>query len=172
MGLAPLDLIYNYYAVLLGLVQSWGLSPDLGRWIETQCRWHNTLVDRIVVNPPPDDPRVVGDELAVVGEPYALWAVEVKDGGGFIRHPAVRVTDDVQPYFLRKVRILNAAHTALVCRAMPRGFTTVRKAVEDQEIGPWLERLLFEEIVPVLEGRCEGPNPITKPARQVWLAAT
>src|SRR5262249_54312636 len=81
----------------------------------------------------------------------------VKDGGGFIRHPAVRVTDDVQPFFLRKVRILNAAHTALVCKAMPRGFTTVRPAVEDREIGPWLERLLFEEVVPVLEGRCEDP---------------
>jgi tagaturonate reductase len=159
-GQPPLTLVPR--GLILGLVQSWGLSPELGRWVETQCRWHNTLVDRIVVNPPPDDPRVAGDELAVVGEPYALWAVEVKDGGGFIRHPAVRVADDVQPYFLRKVRILNAAHTALVCKAMPRGFTTVRRAVEDSEIGPWLERLLFEEIVPVLEGRCEGPREFAR----------
>lgn len=148
--------------LLLGLVQSWGLSADLGRWIETECRWHNTLVDRIIVDPPADDPRVAGDALAVVGEPYALWAVEIKDGGGFLRHPAVRVTEDVEPYFLRKVRILNAAHTALVCKAMPRGFTTVRQAVTDPELGAWLERLLFEEIVPTLEGRCEGPKEFAR----------
>jgi tagaturonate reductase len=61
------------------------------------------------------------------------------------------------PYFLRKVRILNGAHTALLVRAAPRGFTTVRAAVLDPELGPWLDRLLFEEVVPVLEGRVEGP---------------
>jgi tagaturonate reductase len=61
----------------------------------------------------------------------------------------------VTPYFLRKVRILNAAHTALIIRAIPRGFTTVRAAVEDPELGAWLERLLFEEVVPVLAGRVD-----------------
>jgi len=73
-------------------------------------------------------------------------------------------TPDVQPYFLRKVRILNGAHTALLIKAWPRGFKTVRDAVNDAELGPWLERLLFEEIVPVLEGRVEGPEQF---ARQV-----
>jgi tagaturonate reductase len=63
----------------------------------------------------------------------------------------------VLPYFLRKVRILNGAHTALLVKAAPRGFTTVREAVLDPELGAWLERLLFEEVVPVLEGRVEGP---------------
>jgi tagaturonate reductase len=56
------------------------------------------------------------------------------------------------------VRILNGAHTALVCHALPLGLKTVRECVEHPEIGPWLERLLFEEIVPVLEGRVEDPS--------------
>jgi tagaturonate reductase len=66
-------------------------------------------------------------------------------------------TADVLPYFLRKVRILNGAHTALLIEAAPRGFATVREAVLDPDLGAWLERLLFEEVVPVLEGRVEGP---------------
>src|SRR5262249_29995847 len=66
------------------------------------------------------------------------------------------------PYFLRKVRILNAAHTALVTNAVPRGFTTVREAVNDPDIAAWLDRLLFEEIVPVLKGRVEGPEDFAR----------
>jgi tagaturonate reductase len=61
------------------------------------------------------------------------------------------------PYFLRKVRILNAAHTALLIMAWPRGFRFVREAVEDPELNAWLRRLLFEEIVPTLEGRVDKP---------------
>ncbi len=62
------------------------------------------------------------------------------------------------PYFLRKVRILNGGHTALLIKAWPRGFRTVREAVEDPELGTWLRRLLFEEVVPVLKGRVDGPE--------------
>ena len=47
---------------------------------------------------------------------------------------------------------------------MAAGFRTVREAVNDPELGPWLERLLFDEVVPVLEGRVEGPAAF---ARQV-----
>jgi tagaturonate reductase len=101
--------------------------------------------------------------MPAVCEPYALWDIKTKTTP-FIHHPAIVWTPDVQPYFLRKVRILNGAHTALLIKAWPRGFTTVRDAVLDAELGPWLERLLFEEIVPVLEGRVEGPAEF---ARQV-----
>ncbi len=125
-------------------------------WLEHECVWLNTLVDRIVVDPPADHPLRTEDALLTVCEPYALWAIQERISP-FIRNPAVVWTPDVQPYFLRKVRILNGAHTALLIRAWPRGFQTVRDAVNDAELGPWLERLLFEEIVPVLEGRVEGP---------------
>src|SRR5262249_30739977 len=96
---------------------------------------------------------------AVEAEPYALWAIEAKGGGGHLfRHPAVRVTEDVKPFFLRKVRILNAAHTAMCALAVPRGVALVREAMADPDIDAWLRRLLFEEIVPVLAGRVEGPE--------------
>ena len=62
------------------------------------------------------------------------------------------------PYFLRKVRILNAAHTALLIRAVPRGFTLVRDAVADPDLLGWLTELLTTEIVPTLAGRVDGPE--------------
>src|SRR5579875_1314086 len=143
--------------LLLHLAGDWGLADDFVAWLERECVWLNTLVDRIVVDPSADHPLRAEDALLAVCEPYALWAIQRK-ATPFIQHPAVVWTPDVQPYFLRKVRILNGAHTALLIQAWPRGFKTVRDAVNDAELGPWLDRLLFEEIVPVLEGRVDGPT--------------
>jgi tagaturonate reductase len=157
--------------LLLQLARDWGLAAAFTAWLERECVWLNTLVDRIVVDPPADHPLRAEDALLAVCEPYALWAIQKRshaergnEGSLFLRHAAVVWTPDVQPYFLRKVRILNGAHTALLIKAWPRGFKTVRDAVLDAELGPWLERLLFEEIVPVLEGRVDGPAEF---ARQV-----
>jgi tagaturonate reductase len=144
--------------IVLRLAESWRLSPDLARWVETECAWRNTLVDRIVTGKPPEHPLLDRDGLLTLAEPFALWAVEAKDEAGrFLTHPAVRWTEDVQPFFLRKVRILNGAHTAMVGPARARGVATVREAMEDPVMRAWLERLLFEEIVPTLEGRVEDP---------------
>jgi len=145
--------------LLLQLASAWALPAALGSWIERTCTWHNVLVDRIVALPRAPDPRVAGDGLAVEAEPYALWAIEAKGHPGHLfRHPAIRVTEDVKPFFLRKVRILNAAHTAMCAQAVPRGLGLVREAMADAEIDGWLRRLLFEEIVPVVAGRVERPQ--------------
>jgi tagaturonate reductase len=149
--------------LLLQLIQSWRLAPDLSHWIETECQWHNTLVDRIVCGKPFAHPLLEHDQLLAVTEPFAFWAIEQKTASDLLfRHPAIRRTADVRPFFLRKVRILNAAHTAMVCKALPRGIATVREAVLDADISAWLERLLFEEIVPTLEGRVEEPEAFAR----------
>jgi tagaturonate reductase len=144
--------------LVLQLARDWGLPAALQEWVRERCVWLNTLVDRIVTGTPKEHPLLADDALLTVCEPYALWAVQNKPGADvFLRHPSVIWTEDVQPYFLRKVRILNGGHTALLIKARPRGFTTVREAVLDRELGAWLERLLFDEVVPVLEGRVESP---------------
>jgi tagaturonate reductase len=142
--------------IVLKLARTWGLSEPLQKWLRESCTWHNTLVDRIVTDPSEDRSLHPADGLMAVGEPYGLWAIQQKAGAApFLLHPHVVWTPDVQPYFLRKVRILNGAHTALLIKAWPRGFKTVREAVLDPELGPWLERLLFEEIVPTVAERVD-----------------
>lgn len=149
--------------IVLQLAESWGLPEDLRRWLRDECRWRNALVDRIVTAQRVDDPRVAEDRLYVTAEPYALWAVEVKEGpADLFRHPALLTTPNVDPYFLRKVRILNAAHTAMLAKTRPRGIRTVLEAIDDPEVSAWLGRLLFEEIVPALEGRVEGPEAFAR----------
>jgi len=163
LTILPCELFEHNADRLLGIVvdlaQSWQFPAVLTDWIRTACRWRNTLVDRIVAVAPPDHPLLKEDALLTVAEPFALWAVEAKHGpGGLFRHSAIQETPDVQAFFLRKVRILNAAHTALLSRAMPRGLRTVREAVLDPEISDWLNRLFFDEIIPTVRGRVEAPE--------------
>ena len=144
--------------LVLEQARRWARPARLCDWVASACVWRNTLVDRIVSAPKPGDPAAQDDPLYAVAEPYAFWGLEGSlDWPGMAAHPALRMVGDLTPYSLRKVRILNGAHTALVAKALPLGFVTVREALADGEIRRWLESLLFEEIVPVLEGRTEDP---------------
>jgi len=162
VAVLPCELLENNAERLIGLVldqaRSWDLSEDFMSWLREECSWHNTLVDRIVSAPKDDDPLAAADPLFAVAEPFAQWLIEGSPPvPGLVEHPAVQLVEQIAPYHLRKVRILNGAHTALVAKAIPLGITTVREAVSDAEIGRWLNTLLFEEIVPVLEGRTDDP---------------
>jgi tagaturonate reductase len=148
---------------VLHLATQWQLSPAFTDWLRSRCFWLNTLVDRIVVNRPKEHPLLATDGLLVVAEPYALWAVERRDGAAPLpKLPAVVRADDVQPYFLRKVRILNAAHTAMAPRGLKRGYTTVLQAISDPDMASLVERMLFEEVIPVLQGRVEEPEEFAR----------
>lgn len=133
----------------------WAVSSSARDWISGACHWMDNLVDRIVPGAPTTHPLKAADPLLLSAEPFALWAVQSK--GPFITHPSVILADDIQPYYLRKVRILNGAHTALVAHAVPLGLKTVRECLEHAEVGPWLQRVLTDEIVPVLAGRVADP---------------
>ena len=163
VSILPCELLDSNGERLLDLVletaRRWDLSGDVTGWIRSECSWHNTLVDRIVSAPSRDDALAATDPLFAVAEPFALWLVEGNPrAAALMDHPAIQQVDRLEPYHLRKVRILNGAHTALVAKAMPAGFEIVREAVLDPEIGSWLKRLLFDEIVPVLEGRTDDPG--------------
>lgn len=160
--IAPCELIEGNGDRLKELVLSqaarWGFVGEVRDWVERECRWVNTLVDRIVPGPPRQHPLLGIDPLLIMVEPFALWAVDTVDPAfPFAGHPSVVLAPDITSYSLRKIRILNGAHTALVCRALGTGLETVRQCLDDPEVGAWLEGLLFEEIVPVLEGRCDDP---------------
>ncbi|MDU6454659.1 MAG: tagaturonate reductase, partial [Enterobacter hormaechei] len=56
-----------------------------------------------------------------------------------------------KPYKERKVAILNGAHTALVPVAFQAGLDTVGEAMNDAEICAFVEKAIYEEIIPVLD---------------------
>ncbi|MCB1229118.1 MAG: altronate dehydrogenase [Verrucomicrobiae bacterium] len=161
----PCELVENNATVLRELVLEqaarWSVAEDALAWIREECRWVNTLVDRIVPGTPVGHPLLAEDPLLLSAEPFAFWAIELSDVSArefpLKSHPAVAIAADIGPFALRKVRVLNGAHSAMVCRAQGTEVETVREFVEHPQLGPWLEELLFGEIVPVLEGRCDDP---------------
>jgi tagaturonate reductase len=148
-------------SLILEQAALWGWAdtaePELVAWLGQECVWANNLVDRIVSGKPAEHPLLAEDTLLAVAEPYQFWAVESKPGTEWLRHPAIHLVPDVRPFALRKVRILNGAHSALVSHVRRTGrdgeLRFVREAVADPEIGPWLRGLLFEEIVPTVADR-------------------
>jgi tagaturonate reductase len=164
VAVVPCELIEDNGRKLRDLVLQqavlWKVEAGVLAWLENDCTWIDNLVDRIVPGVPETHPLKATDPLLLAAEPFAFWGVRAR--GGFLDHPAVTLTDDLAPYYLRKVRILNGAHSALVAHALPLGIATVRECVEHAEVGPWLQRVLFEEIVPVLEGRVEGADAFAR----------
>ncbi len=127
---------------VLQTAANWKLPEPFRRWVEHDNTFTNTLVDRIVTGGP--DPKVVE------AEPFHMWAIEASPNVA-AEFPVDAIwTTDITPYRERKVRILNGAHTTLVYPALLAGKQTVLECMNDSAIRGWLERAIWEEIIPTL----------------------
>lgn len=143
----------------LCLAQSrlWALPAEFSAWL-ADLPWLNNLVDCIVTPGPADHPLAESDPALISAEPYRLWAIERPAAGvpALFTHPAIRLVDDLAPFYLRKVRILNGTHSAMAAKFQPAGFETVGQVLDDSDARRWVRDLMFEEIVPTLAYRLEG----------------
>ncbi len=160
LTILPCELITGNAVILskivLTLGRDWGLAEDLLAWIERDCIWANTLVDRIVSESL--------QPLGAVAEPYALWAIQ--EVPGLVPpclHPDVRVVKDLYPYELMKLGLLNLSHTFLVDLWLrdgrPEGLTLVSEIIKHPDYAPTLQALLKNEVVPVLNQLLPEENP-------------
>ena len=133
-------------------------------WLASHVHFCSSLVDRITTGSPLPETRAAlekqlgyADELLTVTEPYALWAIEGEPAALRAAFPidvapdAVVFASDIGMYRERKLRLLNGAHTALAPLALLAGVATVREAAEHPRLGPFLERTLFQELVPATD---------------------
>ncbi len=150
--------------VLQHLADEPGDTAALKAYIEKDCVFCSTLVDRIVAGRP--DPESAAryaeqlgekDDVLVCGEPFHFFVVETPAGFDLeaelpLKKAGVNVvyTPDMQPYRTRKVRFLNAAHTTIVYWGLERGFEEVAQVVTDPEGAAFLKKVLFEEIYPTV----------------------
>jgi tagaturonate reductase len=159
------DSAYKLRGLVMQLAGDWKLPTDFQLWVHDECVWLSSLVDRIVPGPPAEHPLLASDPLLLMAEPFVFWALQTKPNAAkWVNHSAIIRSTGVKPYFMRKVHILNGAHTALVYKVGLKRFETVREAMDDDATRTWLERMLFEEVVPTLEGEVDGPEQF---ARQV-----
>ena len=160
--LLPCELIENNADKVQQLVvdqaRAWGLSSGFISWVTEKCWWLNNLVDCIITDGPADHPLAATDKMMIQVEPYSLLAIQRPARGNppIFTNPFIHVVDDLAPFFLRKVRILNAVHTAMTAKFYGHGFETVQQVMGDRAANRWCRDVVFEEIVPALVSRVEG----------------
>lgn len=155
----PCELIdYNSETLkkyILQYVDLWKLEDAFKTWVSDACTYHSTLVDRIV----PGYPRAeieeynnkldYQDNLIVAAEPFFLWAIE---GGDDLKaklpfHKTdlnVKIVDDIRPFKMIKVRILNGAHTAMVPFSLLHGNKLVMETVNGDFTGKFVNSVIGE----------------------------
>ena len=114
-------------------------DAGLGEWVEQSTCFPNSMVDRITPQTTDADRAAlqerfdVSDRWPVVCEPYTQWVLE--DAFSADRPPyedaGVQIVDDVRPYELMKLRLLNASHQALCYFAYLAGYRLVHEATQD-----------------------------------------
>lgn len=135
------------------------LHPGLGDWITANTRFPNSMVDRIT---PVTTPEVidtverefgVADEWPVVAEPFTSWVLEdsFSDGRPPYEDVGVMVVEDVTPYELMKLRLLNASHQALCYFGYLAGYRLVHDAASDPLFADFLLAYMDTEATPTLQ---------------------
>ena len=144
-------------------IDQWGLEDGFRKYVNEDCTFCSTLVDRIVPGRIKDEEEMARlekengykDLLLDVGEVFGVWNIEgpqrleeklpFKAAG--LNCPVV---PDVTPYKKRKVRILNGAHTGFVLGAYLGGFDIVRDCMADDTVRSYMNKMLYEEVIPTL----------------------
>jgi mannitol 2-dehydrogenase len=131
---------------------------DLAEWMEANVRFPNSMVDRITPQTTDADREEVNqrfgisDGWPVVCEPFTQWVLENAFTAG--RPPyedaGVQVVDDVEPYELMKLRLLNASHQALCYFAYLDGYRLVHEAAQDPLYRTFLRGYMDGEGTPTL----------------------
>ena len=144
-------------------IDQWGLEEDFRTYVNESCTFCSTLVDRIVPGRIRDAAEVArleaengySDPLTDVGEVFGVWNIEgpawLEDKLPFKKAGLnCTVVPDVTPYKKRKVRILNGAHTGFVLGAYLGGYDIVRDCMFDDAVRGYMNKMLYEEVVPIL----------------------
>ena len=136
----------------------WGYGEDFVRWIEEENVFCNTLVDRIVTGYPKEEAATLDPDDAMLdtSELFHLWVIEgprsLLEELPFDKVSLnVIITDELEKYRTRKVRILNGAHTSMIPYAMLEGIETVRDCMEDATMSAFVQKCVYEEIIPTLD---------------------
>ncbi len=133
-------------------------DPELADWIDHDVRFPNSMVDRITPVTTDTDRALVRDRFGiddrwpVVCEPFTQWVLEdsFSIGRPSYEDAGVQVVEDVEPYELMKLRLLNGSHQALCYFGYLCGYRLVHDAAQDPLFRKFLLGYMHEEATPTL----------------------
>ena len=133
------------------------IDATLRAWIEAHVSFPATMVDRITPATTAADldeaAQNIGvrDEALVMTEPFVQWVIEDNfsadrphwEAGGAL------FVDDVRPYEVTKLHLLNGPHSALAYLGYLAGFELISDVMQSPEFAAYAGILMRREISPV-----------------------
>jgi mannitol 2-dehydrogenase len=121
-------------------------DAELGQWISKNVAFPNSMVDRITpVTTEADIEEVaerthIADAWPVVSEPFVQWVLQdtFPTGRPLWEKAGVQLVEDVTPYELMKLRLLNGSHQAMAYFGTLLGYQFAHEAATD----PLMRRFL------------------------------
>jgi mannitol 2-dehydrogenase len=147
--------VFTAFARLRGAATA---DAELGDWVAGQVRFPNSMVDRITPGTTDDDRAQISERFGVedawpvVCEPFTQWVLEdnFSQGRPPLDQVGVQVVDDVEPYELMKLRLLNASHQALCYFGYLAGYRLVHEVAQDPMFADFLLAYMNTEATPTL----------------------
>src|SRR5918998_2215197 len=133
-------------------------DPELGDWVAAEVAFPNSMVDRITPVTTDEDRAQVTERTGIVDgwpvvcEPFTQWVLEdhFPLGRPALEQVGVQVVDDVEPYELMKLRLLNASHQALCYFGYLSGYRLVHEVTQDPLFADFLRGYMDNEATPTL----------------------
>lgn len=134
-------------------------DPELGAWMTASVAFPNCMVDRITPVTTDADRAAIADEYGVedawpvVCEDFVQWVLEDKFPTGRPDWGAVGVqlVDDVEPYELMKLRLLNCSHQGIAYLGQLAGYRFAHEACGDPLFIDFLLAYMENEATPTLK---------------------
>ncbi len=153
------DNLPNNGRLLQGLVLDFAArtAPALLPWIEAEACFPCTMVDRIVPATTETDRAAVRERFGVddhglvKAEPFSQWVIEARDPRlAPLASAGVQLVDDVAPFELMKLRLLNGSHSLLAYLGYLGGHAHVADAMAAPGMRDAVSRLMRTEVAPTL----------------------
>ena len=149
-------------------------DPDLATWIDSTCRFPNSMVDCIVPATGPNELALVqslgiDDRAPVTHEQFRQWVIEDDFCAGRPDWDKVGAvfTDDVHHFEAMKIRVLNGGHQILANAGEILGVATISGCMSHPQIAGLFDKVARTEILPHL-----APVPDTPPEGYLDLIKT
>lgn len=136
-----------------------GVDNDLAEWIDRNVAFPNSMVDRITPETTDHDREEIrtthgyADAWPVVSEDFSQWVLEdaFTVGRPAYEEAGVQVVDDVVPFELMKLRLLNASHQGLCYFGYLAGYRLVHDVMNDPRFPAFLLAYMEREATPSLK---------------------
>ncbi|MFT4011878.1 MAG: mannitol dehydrogenase family protein [Paracoccus sp. (in: a-proteobacteria)] len=164
-GLAPFTVMccdnipHNGHVTREAVVETARLSdPELAEWIAANVAFPNGMVDRITPATSDRERRMIredfgiADDAPVFAEDFIQWVLEdnFPQGRPPLEQVGVEFVQDVTPWELMKIRILNGGHAVIAYPAGLMDIHFVHEGMENPLVRAFLDKIETDEIIPAV----------------------